>query len=189
MKYLAFEGPDKTGKSTDCNTIGTAAFYNATKQLHEENHHKYKNKVGIVCYDRIDWLTHMVYRLAMPDHEWNDERVRTVFAMPDTHLIIKVHSVSTVGLIQDELGYASLAEVNDGYCSMYEYLTEMNSRQNNNLFASISLVEVTHNQKTKSFHEVLLESSLKDDKVFYPQSSQWSTPKIASFILKETSGK
>lgn len=149
--FIAFEGPDKTGKSTSALELDGARqpVYNITKEKHLENvlHRKGESIADYMIptsYDRIDWMTHLVYRLAMPHREWNDPRVRTVFAMPETHLVFKVHHAMSVDLIEDELyeGRAQLAPVNEMYLQTAWFLMRMNSLQGFSLFKSISVVEV-----------------------------------------------
>lgn len=144
---IAFEGPDKVGKSTVARELSTAGtpIYNMTV-------HDYHDVVGslqekpdqIYCFDRIDWLTHLVYRLSMPSYEWNDDRVRRVFPAPETHLVIMTHKSSRAGKIQDEL-YApgDLVVVNYGYQVISEMLLRMNGLDSDvQIFKSITMVEV-----------------------------------------------
>ena len=109
----------------------------------------------------------MVYRLAMPNHEWNDDRPRTVFAMPDTHLVVKLHAPETVHAIKDELYDAGspLVAVNEMYFYQTNFLIEMNKRTNYSLFRSISLVEVYSNFVTKEFSQrwIRLDSPVIDE--------------------------
>ncbi|QDK03705.1 thymidylate kinase [Microbacterium phage Zenitsu] len=155
--FIAFEGPDKTGKSTSAaNLAGNGeAIYNTTKDKHEVMQKDHLEAPEIpITYDRIDWLTHMVYRLAMPGHEWNDARVRTVFAMPDTHLVFKIHT--SASLITDELyNMGDLVRVNAGYYYASGMLAQINHEQDYNLFKSITVMEVDHNQETGEFSQRL----------------------------------
>lgn len=160
---IAFEGPDNVGKSTSATTLSAMPpIYNATK----ENHAAAQLLVGaekgtIECFDRIDWLTHMVYRLALPDHEWNDARVRTVFAMPDTHLVIKVHHESTVPQDDTEEGYAAGKphRVNSMYRHYAHFLMSANELMDFALFKTISLVKVYNNLGTGEYMQRLMEFS------------------------------
>jgi hypothetical protein len=175
--FIAFEGPDKTGKSTSALELDGAhqPTYNITKAQHAENVAFRAGEERLdylipTTYDRIDWLTHMVYRLAMPQHEWNDERVRTVFTMPETHLVFKVHHPVTVDLIEDELydGEARLAPVNEMYTWQAEYLMQMNRFQHFNLFKSISVVEVSASVTGKEFsHRLIKHENAQHGQYYY----------------------
>jgi hypothetical protein len=169
--FIAFEGPDKTGKSTSATNLAHdhIALYNATKNMHarqQEEVSLYPDYIPIT-YDRIDWLSHMVYRLAMPDREWYDDRPRTVFAMPDTHLVVKIHAAETVRGIKDELYDAGspLAAVNDMYYYQTLFLIEMNKRTDYSLFRTISLVEVHSDIDNKVFAQrwLKLDSPIIDE--------------------------
>ncbi|AVJ51035.1 thymidylate kinase [Microbacterium phage Pikmin] len=158
--FIAFEGPDKTGKSTSANSLAASgvAIYNARKDTHElmQKEHEAAPELPIT-YDRIDWLTHMVYRLAMPTHEWNDARVRTVFAMPDTHLVFKLHDERLVEKIDDELyDTGKLVPVNRGYMRVIDYLTSLNLDSNYSLFKTISIVKVSNDPRGGSFSQRLV---------------------------------
>lgn len=159
---IAFEGPDNTGKSTTAADISSSGYatYNAT----QDNYRAAKADMSepgaeslVATFDRIDWLTHMVYRLAMPTHDWNDERPRTVFAMPDTHLVINLHEDNAVDSISDEL-YASgrLRPVNDMYAGVADWLITQNGRTNYSLFRSITLCVVDLDQENGIFQRGLL---------------------------------
>ena len=160
--FIAFEGPDKTGKSTSALEVAHSedgVFYNARKELHANLQGQYTSEPELpVTYDRIDWLTHMVYRLAMPTREWNDARVRTVFAMPDTHLVFKLHSAEYIRSIKDELySRGDLVPVNFAYELMADYLRLMNQAQDFKLFKSISVVEVSNDPATGEFKQELVK--------------------------------
>ena len=148
--FIAFEGPDKTGKSTSADNLAFdgKGIYNVTKEVHEEwrRRREMSDQPNLpVTYDRIDWLTHMVYRLALPDYEWNDERVRTVFTMPDTHLVFKLHNVNMVYRVHDELYKEDqVAVVNDMYWRTARWLTNLNMDKEYALFKSVSVLEVLH---------------------------------------------
>lgn len=156
--FIAFEGPDKTGKSTSAANLAASgtAIYNARKDVHALMQADHKEAPELpITYDRIDWLTHMVYRLSMPTREWNDERVRTVFGMPDTHLVIKMHR--RANLITDELyNQGDLVRTNDAYYYVSGMLAQINHEQEYNLFKTISVVEVDHDQETGAFSQKLV---------------------------------
>lgn len=142
---IAFEGPDKAGKSTSaCNLSSSLPIYNATKENYTETLQEMQGESGVVqCFDRIDWLTHMAYRLALPDHEWNDPRVRTVFAMPDTHLVFKLHERGLAGGIADELyEIGTLATVNDMYGHLARFILDLNEQRDWALFKTVTILEV-----------------------------------------------
>lgn len=156
--FIAFEGPDKTGKSTSAANLASdeVALYNVTKEMHQQQ--RERDEVGtVVTYDRIDWLSHMVYRLAMPDHEWNDARPRTVFTMPDTHLVLKMHHPVGVDLIEDELYEAGrLAPVNEMYYHQVMFLADMNKLRDYSWFRSISVMEVHNDLSAGTFEQRLV---------------------------------
>ena len=104
------------------------------------------------CFDRIDWFTHMVYRLALPGYEWNDERPRTVFTAPDVHLVFKLHRRDTL-LPKDELYEDDqLVKVNNMYYSMLSWLSDLNAELDFSLFKTISLMEI---DRTDGFSQQL----------------------------------
>jgi len=147
--FIAFEGPDNTGKSTSAANLATdgVALYNATKSMHDANRKVFSDDLP-VTYDRIDWFSHMVYRLALPEHEWNDERPRTVFAMPDTHLVVKLHHPQFVELIEDEL-YESktVSRVNPMYWYFADFFRALNEQQEFALFKTVSIIEVVNDPR------------------------------------------
>lgn len=156
--FIAFEGPDNVGKSTSAAKLAHdgIALYNATKEMHERQREEvalYADYVP-VTYDRIDWFSHMVYRLALPDHEWNDERPRTVFAMPDTHLVVKIHHPQFAELIEDEL-YESgkVAQVNPVYYYFADFFLNLNKRMDYGLFKTVSIVEVLNDPRNGTFSQ------------------------------------
>jgi hypothetical protein len=160
--FIAFEGPDNVGKSTSAAKIAYngEAIYNITKHDHEAlvlllAEEPYELPV---TYDRIDWFTHMVYRLALPDRDWNDERPRTVFAMPETHLVVKIHHPQLAEYISDELyAVGTLAQVNPLYYHFAKFFMELNRERGYSLFRTVSIVEVFHRQDTGEFTQRLLE--------------------------------
>jgi len=162
--FIAFEGPDKAGKSTSALELDAAQqpTYNITKAEHAKNVEYRKDQTPSqlmlpTAYDRIDWLTHMVYRLAMPDRDWNDDRPRTVFAMPETHLVLKMHHPDTVALIEDELYAAGrLVPVNELYFHQITFLADVNMIRNYALFKSVSIMEVINNPQTGEFSQRLV---------------------------------
>lgn len=152
---IAFEGPDNTGKSHSAQAISAMPpIYNATKENYSPAQLIVGSEKGLVqCFDRIDWLTHMAYRLALPDHEWNDPRVRTVFAMPDTHLVFKLHHEGTVPSRDDEEGYAdgSPSLVNSTYEHVSHFLMWLNESRDYSLFKTVTIMEVHQDDKTGLF--------------------------------------
>ena len=156
---IAFEGPDKAGKSTSaCNLSSSLPIYNATKENYTETLQEMQGESGVVqCFDRIDWLTHMAYRLALPDHEWNDPRVRTVFAMPDTHLVFKLHEKSLAGHISDELYTdGTLSTVNDLYSFLSRMIMDLNEAREWTLFKTVTILEVSNDMSSGTFTSRLL---------------------------------
>lgn len=156
---IVFEGPDKTGKSTSAANLSYNGqpIYNATKENYAEVRDDLANEPDLVqTFDRIDWLTHMIYRLSMPDHEWNDARVRTVFAMPEAHLVIKVHNPSTAGLIKDELyDQGRLTRVNEAYHNITGVISGLNQMWDFPLFKTVSFIEVNNDPESGEFSQNL----------------------------------
>lgn len=147
--FIAFEGPDNVGKSTSAERLDCAAQpdYNVTKKMHAQNVADWQGDLQMPhTYDRIDWFTHMVYRLALPDRDWNDDRPRTVFAMPDTHLVVKLHNPDTVPSTDEEEGYkdGQPLRVNRMYWYFTDFLMNLNRANNYELFKSVSIIEVAN---------------------------------------------
>lgn len=158
--FIAFDGPDKTGKSTSAAALAASgkAIYNVTKETHAVQQQLHQEAPELpITYDRIDWFTHMVYRLALPGHEWNDPRVRTVFAMPDTHLVVKLHRPDYAERIDDELyETGKLAQVNPMYFYFADFLMGLNKAREYSLFKSVSLVEVVNDPDSEAFSQQLV---------------------------------
>lgn len=171
---IAFEGPDNVGKSTSANALhhsGTAP-YNMTKESYEVARNVDRSEVGLVtAFDRVDWLTHMAYRLALPDHEWNDARIRTVFAMPEAHLVFKLHNPKTVPLKDSEEGYGDgkPSQVNDMYMHLASSLMMINEVRNYSLFKTVTVMEVVHN--TDPDHAGFYQRVLDFSSPVYPWGS------------------
>lgn len=159
--FIAFEGPDEVGKSTSARLLTTnhEPIYNATKDNYEGAKRELATATDdfVQAFDRIDWLTHLVYRLSMPEKEWNDERVRTVFAMPDTHLVIKFHPLHQPTPVAEGEGYNVdlSARVNEGYYHLVDYISGMNMLWNFPLFKTVTAVEVVNDQETGEFTQTL----------------------------------
>ena len=145
--FIAFEGPDNVGKSTTAATLAhdEVAVYNVTKQRHDLTKALFDYSEDLVwTYDRIDWFTHMVYRLALPDREWSDERVRTVFAMPDTHLVVFTHHPQLADFKADEVVDTPISKVNPMYYYFGDYFLKLNKQLDFSLFKSVSMIEVVN---------------------------------------------
>lgn len=147
---IAFEGPDNTGKSTSAQLLdsGQTPEYSLVKHAYDVFVKREATEKGLVrTFDRIDWLTHMVYRLALPGQDWNDDRPRTVFAMPETHLVFKVHHVNAVPDRDDEEGYSPgmPSSVNDMYRHWAYMLMQLNEVRNYSLFKTVTIMEVSNN--------------------------------------------
>jgi hypothetical protein len=159
--FIAFEGPDEVGKSTSAKALDAAGQpeYNATRAMHLKNVAEFQGDQLVPhTYDRIDWLTHMVYRLAMPERDWNDDRPRTVFAMPDTHLVVKLHHPEMAEKIEAVgEGYAPgrIQEVNEMYYHQIDFLMLLNKRKDYQLFKSVSMVEVWNDRAAGVFEQRL----------------------------------
>lgn len=161
---IAFEGPDNTGKTTDAAALHhtSTAPYNMAKDSHADALALHASTPGLVtAFDRIDWFTHMAYRLALPEKEWNDARVRTVFAAPDTHLVFKLHSPQTVPSKDSEEGYndGDPARVNDMYFNLSQMFMSLNEAQGYSLFKTITLMEVISDPKDGSFSQRVIDFS------------------------------
>lgn len=160
---IAFEGPDNTGKSHSAAALSAGEpIYNATTENYQQAKEDMQGQRGLAqCFDRIDWLSHMTYRLALPGHEWNDPRVRTVFAMPDTHLVFKLHHPLSVPSSDYEEGYAEGVprSVNDMYMHMAHVLLQLNEVRNYSLFKTVTIMEVSHDELTGAFFQRIVEFS------------------------------
>jgi hypothetical protein len=159
--FIAFEGPDEVGKSTSATALDAAGQpdYNATKKMHAANVEEMgRDSLMPHTYDRIDWLTHMVYRLAMPERDWDDDRPRTVFAMPDTHLVLKMHHpafAAKVDAVGEGYERGRLTAVNEMYYHQIDFLTALNKSRGYTLFKSISIMEVINDQSQDLFVQTL----------------------------------
>lgn len=157
--FIAFEGPDEVGKSTSAKALASGdPIYNATKANHAEAGAAAENGT-VVTFDRIDWLTHMVYRLAMPERDWDDDRPRTVFAMPDTHLVLKMHHPTRAVEIEAVgEGYAPgrIQEVNEMYFHQIDFLARINRAKGYQLFKSVSVVEVWNDRVHGVFEQRMI---------------------------------
>lgn len=142
---IAFEGPDKAGKSTTAKelTYSNLPTYNMTYDNYKRIRKSLQHEDTIThCFDRIDWFTHMVYRLALPGYEWNDERPRTVFAAGDVHLVFKLHKPGTISVKDNLYEENQLAKVNDMYYQWAEYMIDLNEYVDFSLFKTISIMQV-----------------------------------------------
>jgi len=159
--FIAFEGPDQTGKSTSALNLTNdgAHHYNATKAMHALNQKDIEGQPDLpIAYDRIDWFTHMVYRLALPEKDWADERPRTVFAMPDTHLVIRVHREDLSDFIApEEVIETPIARVNPVYRHFYDSFSQLNRARGYSLFRTTSLIEVSNDTEAGTFSQQLIE--------------------------------
>lgn len=137
---IVFEGPDKAGKSTWAQQLDSngSPRYN----LKKGQYNTLKHAASVVAVDRLAWLTHSVYRLALPGYEWNDRAVRTVFAMPDAHLVFMVPSDPHLNTKDELYSKEQSARVQEAYREWCWMLFRLNSLQNGGLFRTISLVEV-----------------------------------------------
>ncbi|QDP44100.1 AAA-ATPase [Microbacterium phage McGalleon] len=156
--FIAFEGPDEVGKTTLSTELAHdhKAIYNATKENYRLALDEYRDEPDlVVTFDRIDWLTHMMYRLAMPDKEWNDERIRTVFAMPETHLVLSVHQPDLVPEAEGE-NYTELhsTKVNQAYYHFLDILAGLNKAWNYSLWKSVTAFEISRNEDGSFFRQL-----------------------------------
>lgn len=159
---IAFEGPDNVGKSTSASALTSfdSHIYNATKS----NHRKAGVQLGgdrslTQTFDRVDWFTHMVYRLAYPQRDWNDDRPRTVFAMPDTHFVLKVHHPVMADLIEDledGIEKGKLGAANEMYYYQFDFLMGLNRLKDYALFKTMSIIEVQSDPRDGSFSQKLV---------------------------------
>lgn len=159
---IAFEGPDNVGKSTSAEKLAWSAgsVYNANTQ----NYAQAKADIeefpdAIITFDRIDWFTHMVYRLAYPHRSWDDDRPRTVFAMPDTHFVLKMHHPVMVDLIEDicdGIEKGKLGAANEMYFHQFDFLTQLNQRKGYTLFKTMSIIEVANDPIDRTFNQKLV---------------------------------
>ena len=82
--------------------------------------------------------------MALTDKEWNDERVRTVFAAPNAHLVIMTHDEMFMPQEDTEEGYelGAPAKVNSMYRLFAETLITANEMGGFSLFKTISVLTV-----------------------------------------------
>lgn len=159
---IAFEGPDNTGKSTSAASLthNHQVIYNATKENHALARQDLQGEQDLVqCFDRIDWFSHMVYRLALPDRDWNDARNRTVFAMPDTHLVIKIHHPDLANFTADEVVDTPVGKVNPVYYYFADFFTGLNEEREYELFKTVSIIEVCNDIKFAPYSQRLVAFS------------------------------
>lgn len=170
--FIALEGADNVGKTSMVNlTSSSCTAHSVTKETHLSFTESADSHVPVM-YDRIDWMTHMIYRLAMPHHEWNDPRVRTVFSMPNTHLIVKIHdSEECMRNLTDELYDISVSDVNNAYdLFVNRFLIPFNNFMDFELFKSITVVKVHNDPVNRVFYQYIsricspLEETLYKDK-------------------------
>lgn len=181
---IAFEGPDNVGKSTSASALTSfdSHIYNATKS----NYRRAITALGgdrslTQTFDRIDWFTHMVYRLAYPERDWNDDRPRTVFAMPDTHFVLKMHSALTVSLIEDlgdGIEKGKLAAANEMYYYQFDFLTQLNRYKGYSLFKTMSIMEVTSDPESDNFTQRMV--------AFDSPTNGWSRDMLLHRVAPET---
>lgn len=159
---IAFEGPDNVGKSHSAAALTSfdGHIYNATKTNHAMAQRALGGDCGLVqTFDRVDWFTHMVYRLAYPERDWNDDRPRTVFAMPDTHFVLKMHNPRQVDHIEDigdGIEKGKLGAANEMYFYQFDFLMGLNRLKGYKLFRTMSIMEVVYEPDTGSFHQKLV---------------------------------
>lgn len=136
---IVFEGPDKAGKSTWAMQLDSVAAprYN----LKKGEYGRIKHAGHVVAVDRLAWLTHSAYRLALPEYEWNDRAVRTVFAMPDAHLVFMVPADPHLNTADELYDREQSTRVQEAYREWCWMLFRLNNLQNGGLFRTISLVE------------------------------------------------
>ncbi|QXO14519.1 AAA-ATPase [Microbacterium phage Jenos] len=148
---IVFEGPDEVGKTTLSTELSHnhKPVYNATKENYAAVLADLADEPEVVqTFDRIDWLTHMMYRLAMPDKEWNDARVRTVFSMPEAHLVLSVHRPDLVPTAEGE-NYTDVHEsrVNHAYYHFLDTLAGLNHAWGYTMFKTVSAFEVSRDEQ------------------------------------------
>lgn len=166
--FIAFEGPDNVGKSTAAQELDAASQpdYNVTKAMHAERVAEQEPGTDMPhTYDRIDWFSHMVYRLAMPEKDWNDDRPRTVFAMPETHLVVILHrpDLADFTVPADDESVASAIRtrgvetpvqiVNSSYFYFADFFTGLNEERDYALFKTITILEVANT--SEGYHRTL----------------------------------
>lgn len=177
--FIAFEGPDNVGKSTSAANLASdgVAVYNATKALHQQLQHPDEPDI-VVTYDRIDWFTHMVYRLAYPHRDWDDDRPRTVFAMPDTHFVLRMHHPVMVDLIEDVedgIPKGKLGAANEMYFYQFDFLMGLNRLKDYSLFKTMSIMEIANDPRDGSFSQKLV--------AFESPTNGWSRDMLLSRLV------
>lgn len=167
---IVFEGPDKAGKSTWAQQLDSAAAprYN----LKKGEYGRIKHAGRVVAVDRLAWLTHSVYRLALPEYEWNDRAVRTVFAMPDAHLVFMVPADPRLNTADELYSREQSTRVQEAYREWCWAVFRLNNLQNGRLFRTISLVEVKAGGTSGRKYELFaLNSGQLSGDNFYGDSS------------------
>src|SRR5690606_31560468 len=96
--------------------------------------------------------------------DWNDDRVRTVFAAPDVHLVFKLHNPSNLLSIGDELYEGDqLPRVNAFYRQLADHLVTLNETFNYTLWKTVTLLEVTRTPDSYTVSPLLFSSPLNPD--------------------------
>lgn len=162
---IAFEGPHGTGKTYGADKLsGGNAIHNVDEATYQLSRPMPGDDKGVVtCYDQVGWISHMVDRLARPDaHPWaKDHPGFTVFAMPDTHLVVKLYDrSSTPGTLPDK-GYmiGDPEAINTAYAFQARNLMAMNEASNYSLFKSVTLLAYAKNKQSGSSYLRVLEFS------------------------------
>lgn len=185
--FIAFEGPDNVGKSTRALELDHAGQpdYNATKVMHEVNQRDMLHS-GLMphTYDRIDWFSHMIYRLALPTREWNDDRVRTVFGMPDTHLVVSIHRPDTADFTADEVVDTPIKIVNQAYYLGVDFLGKLNYAGDYNLFKSITVMEVVNTPGEDYSQRVVFHDNPQSDQQSPDRHHLWNLIDSNTELLK-----
>ena len=186
---IVFEGPDKAGKSTWAQQLDSFAAprYN----LKKGEYGRIKHAECVVAVDRLAWLTHSVYRLALPEYEWNDRAVRTVFAMPDAHLVFMVPADPHLNTTDELYSKEQSIRIQEAYREWCWMSFRLNSLQNGGLFRTISLVEVKAGGTSGRKYELFALNSrqLSGDNFYGDSSTSFNigeiTPEELVKILKD----
>lgn len=144
---IAFEGPDNVGKSYAADKLGAGwVTYRADEDSYLAAARQDTLELGIVqCFDRVGWITDLVYRLALPDREWpGTPHTYSHFAMPDAHLVFKLYRLGLVPADGYEEGYShdEILRVNEIYHRVARFLARINEEQDYKLFKTISVLQV-----------------------------------------------
>lgn len=160
---IAFEGADNVGRSSAADKLsGGHAIKYADKESYEEAQELAKTTKGITqCFDRIGWLSHLVYSMALPEFQEQYLPKFGVFAMPDVHLVFKIYKPGYEPMLEpgDGLESDTPAIVNQTYRSFAHTFMALNEARGYSLFKTVSIMEVFTEPLSGAVQQKLVEYS------------------------------